>query len=69
MLQEQVVGKFENGTGEFFGKDIFEGKEVPLRFSWKKETENTAQWEQAYYDVQKKEWETNWIMIFTAIES
>lgn len=69
MLQEQVIGKFENGTGEFFGKDIFEGKEIPLRFSWKKETENTAQWEQAYYDVQKKEWETNWIMIFTAIES
>jgi len=69
LLKEQVVGKFNNGIGEFFGKVDFKGKEVKLRFIWKKEGLNTAQWEQAYYDEINKEWETNWIMIFTRIEN
>jgi len=68
LLKEQVVGKFNNGTGEFYGKELFKGKEVKLRFIWKQEAINTAQWEQAYYNEINKEWETNWIMIFTRIE-
>lgn len=64
-LKEQVVGGFENGIGEFYGKEFYEGKEYKLRFIWKKYAENTAQWEQAYFDELKKEWETNWIMEFT----
>ncbi len=67
-LTEQVVGKFQNGIGEFFGKEKFNGKEIPLRFIWKKESEDTAQWEQAYYDERNKEWETNWIMVFTKVK-
>lgn len=68
LLKEQVVGKFENGIGEFFGEEMYQGKKMKLRFVWKKESKNTAQWEQAYYDELNKQWETNWIMIFTAIE-
>ena len=68
LLKEQVVGKFENGIGEFFGEEMYQGKKMKLRFVWKKESINTAQWEQAYYDELNKQWETNWIMIFTAIE-
>ena len=63
LLKEQVAGKFNNGIGEFYGKVIFNGKEVKVKFTWKKETINTAQWEQAYFDEIKQEWEINWIMI------
>jgi hypothetical protein len=68
LLKEQVVGTFSNGVGIFLGKEMFEGKEMKLRFLWKKESADTAHWEQAYYDENKQEWETNWTMLFTATE-
>jgi hypothetical protein len=64
-LKEQVVGEFKNGIGVFYGQEHYQGKEYKLRFQWKKETENTAKWEQAYFDESKNEWETNWTMEFT----
>ncbi|MEE9408652.1 MAG: hypothetical protein V3V28_11330 [Polaribacter sp.] len=64
-LKEQVVGEFKNGIGEFFGKEQYQGKEYKLRFTWIKESENTAKWAQAYFDEKKNEWETNWTMEFT----
>ena len=67
-LKEQVIEKFKNGIGEFFGKETFNNKEVKLRFIWKKPSVDTAKWEQAYYDEIKNEWETNWTMLFTSIK-
>lgn len=64
-MTEQVVGKFNNGIGEFFGTEIFKGKEVKLRFLWKRISEETAYWDQAYFDEINQKWETNWIMEFT----
>lgn len=64
-LKEQVIGGFKNGIGQFFGKEQYQGKEYKLRFTWKKESANTAKWEQAYFDENKDEWETNWTMEFT----
>lgn len=66
-LKEQVHGEFKNGVGEFFGKEVYNDKEVKLRFTWKMPSENTALWEQAYYNEANKDWETNWTMLFTAI--
>ena len=66
-LKEQVSGEFKNGIGEFFGKEVFNDKEVKLRFIWKKTSVDTALWEQAYYDDINNEWETNWTMLFTSI--
>lgn len=67
-LKKQVVGKFENGKGTFFGKEDYQGKVVKLRFLWIKESSSTAKWEQAYYDEANQVWETNWTMLFTSIE-
>jgi len=67
-LTEQVVGKFENGIGVFQGIEVFEGKEMTLRFIWKKESKESAHWEQAYFDEITGEWETNWTMLFTRAE-
>ena len=38
LLKEQVTGKFNNGYGEFHGKEVYNGREVKLRFIWKKES-------------------------------
>jgi hypothetical protein len=64
-LKEQVIGAFKNGIGTFYGEELYLGKEYKLRFTWKKQSENTALWEQAYFDEKAKEWETNWAMEFT----
>jgi hypothetical protein len=66
-IKEQVSGKFENGIGLFYGKENYKGQEVKLRFLWKKDSKETAQWEQAYFDEKEKAWETNWVMIFSPI--
>ena len=66
-LKEQVVGEFKNGIGVFYGKELYLEKEYKLRFTWKKLSENTALWEQAYFDKKVKEWETNWVMEFTKV--
>lgn len=66
-LKEQVVGTFDNGIGEFFGQEHCKGIDYKLKFTWTRETVDTARWEQAYYDEGHNEWETNWIMEFTKI--
>ena len=68
-LAEQVVGTFQDGIGIFYGKELFQGKEMELRFLWKKESIETALWEQAYFDEASGQWETNWTMLFTKIAS
>lgn len=65
MLAEQVVGAFENGRGEFFGEEEFNGGKVKLRFLWSETTTTKPRWEQAYFDEAKQEWETNWVMKFS----
>ena len=63
----QVTGTFNNGVGEFFGNDEFNGEAVKLRFLWKDITANSAIWEQAYFDKGTEEWEINWIMEFASL--
>ena len=66
-LIEQVTGSFKDGVGEFFGEESFKGEPVPMRFLWKDITNDSARWEQAYYDEPNDAWETNWIMEFTRV--
>lgn len=64
---EQVVGRFEDETREFYGygEELYNGEPVKMRFVWKDVTKNSARWEQAYLDEARGTWETNWIMEFT----
>ena len=66
-LTEQVVGTFANGVGEFHGTELFDGKQMKLRFRWKKDSPETAYWEQAYYDDERGAWEANWTMLFSKV--
>ena len=65
MLTAPVIGAFRDGRGEFFGDDLDDGHSVQVRFVWSRITPSSARWEQAYWDVAKEYWETNWIMELT----
>jgi hypothetical protein len=57
-----VVGRFTGGLGEFYADDIYEGKEIRVRFLWSDVTATTARWEQAFSLDGEETWLTNWIM-------
>ena len=68
ILQTPMVGGFENGRGEFYGQEPFEGKQIFSRFIWSEITETSCRWEQAFSPDGGKTWETNWIMDFVRSE-
>ena len=63
-LDPPLKGRFEAGTGTFYGSETFQGKPVRVRILWSQVTPNTARWEQAYSADDGKTWETNWISDF-----
>lgn len=63
----QVKGNFKEGSGEFYGQELFNGKTVNLKFTWTKTSNELVHWNQAYYDDSSDDWEINWIMDFTKI--
>jgi len=62
ILETPMIGSFENGHGEFFAQEVFEGKRVFSRFIWSNITATSCRWEQALSADGGKTWETNWIM-------
>lgn len=66
-LQPPVVGRFENGVGIFFGRDLHEGKPVRVRFLWSHDAPHSALWQQAFSADEGASWETNWIMRMTRL--
>lgn len=67
VLQPPVVGRFENGVGTFFGRDVHRGTPVRVRFLWSEITAQSALWQQAFSTDEGENWETNWIMRMTRI--
>jgi len=66
-LDVPVIGGFQDGRGEFYSQEVFDGRHIYNRFTWSKIIANSAQWEQAFSDDGGKTWETNWIMEFERI--
>jgi hypothetical protein len=60
-----MIGDFENGVGTFFDREMYEGREISVRFTWTRTGPAEARWEQAFSDDDGNTWETNWIMAFT----
>jgi hypothetical protein len=60
-----TVGKFNNGRGEFFDQEDYNGKNIFARYVWTVASADSCQWEQAFSEDGGKTWETNWIMVFT----
>jgi hypothetical protein len=60
-----VSGHFEDGRGEFYGDDTYDGRDVRVRFVWSGISATTARWEQAFSVDGGESWLTNWSMEFT----
>lgn len=59
-----MVGRFQDGVGEFCGEDIQDGVPVKVRFRWSGITPTSARWEQAMSADGGATWEWNWVMEF-----
>jgi len=59
--QNPMVGQFNNGRGEFYNQQNYEGRAIYARFVWSDVTTNSPHFEQAFSDDGGKTWETNWI--------
>jgi hypothetical protein len=68
ILQTPMIGGFENGRGEFYAQEPFEGQHIFSRFIWSEITATSCRWEQAFSPDGGKTWETNWIMEFVRSE-
>lgn len=64
-LDAPMVGRFEQGRGEFYDRETFEGRSIFSRFIWTSSGENTCRWEQAFSPDGGRTWETNWTADFT----
>ncbi len=65
VLDPPVLGSFKNAIGEFYGKDIFNGKEILVKFKWDKTDPGNPVWSQAFSADRGKSWEWNWYMYMT----
>lgn len=66
-LDVPMIGGFNDGVGEFYSQEVFEGRHIYNRFIWSKITVNSCQWEQAFSGDGGKSWETNWVMEFERV--
>jgi hypothetical protein len=56
-----MIGGFQDGRGELYSQDTWEGRPIFVRFIWTSVDANHTHLEQAYSDDGAKTWETNWI--------
>jgi hypothetical protein len=63
-----MVGSFDNGRGEFYDQEDWEGRKVYVRFIWSNITSRSAHFEQAFSADGGKTWEVNWITDQTRAE-
>ncbi len=64
-LDVPVIGRFEDGVGQFYADDTFDGRPIRLRFIWSRTDTQSPRWEQAMSADGGQTWEVNWTMDFT----
>ena len=63
-----TVGEFQNGRGEFFDQEEFNGRMILVKNVWKDITADSCRFEQSFSDDGGKTWEVNWIAIDTRVK-
>src|ERR1700739_3866251 len=56
-----MVGEFNNGRGEFYNQQVYEGRAVYARFVWTGVAPKSPHFERAFSADGGKTWETNWV--------
>ena len=60
-----TVGSFQDGVGEFYDQEDWNGRNILVRFLWIVTNPESPRWEQAFSADGGKTWETNWVATFT----
>ena len=61
-LSVPEIGQFtQNGRGEFYAQDFYQGRAVLIRFLWTVINPDLAHFEQSFSDDGGKTWQVNWI--------
>ena len=58
------VGRFEDGRGEFYAHEVYQGRPIFCRYLWISSGPDSCHWEQAFSVDAGRTWETNWIADF-----
>lgn len=58
------VGSFDGDIGEFFGRDVFGGRNIVVKFRWDKQNPQAPVWSAAFSLDEGKTWEWNWYAHF-----
>ena len=61
-IDSPLYGRFANGVGTFYSRDLFEGRPILVRGRFAPVGETEARWEQAFSPDDGESWEINWIM-------
>jgi hypothetical protein len=69
VLSVPAVGGFSEGRGEFYDSELFQGRNILVRFSIWPVSRNEVHAEQAFSADGGTTWETNWINTYTRISS
>lgn len=56
-----TIGEFNNGRGEFYDQEDYNGRSILVRYIWSDITPNSAHFEQSFSSNGGKTWEVNWI--------
>jgi len=63
-----TVGRWQDGRGEFYDQETFEGKSIIVRYVWSDVTGSSAHFEQSFSEDGGKTWEPNWISTITRMK-
>jgi hypothetical protein len=64
-LGPPIVGRFSGDVGSFKGADHDGGRQVEVRFVWRRIGAGSARWSQSFSYDGGGQWEENWIMNFS----
>jgi len=67
LLESPVVGSFSDGVGIFECDELFEGRQIIVRYTWSDITATSARWAQSFSDDGGETWETNWTVEHTRV--
>jgi hypothetical protein len=62
-LTSPMTGGFNDGRGEFYGQDTFNGRAILVRFVITKKSSESIQFEQAFSTDGGRTWEANWLAV------
>jgi hypothetical protein len=66
-LTSPMIGDFQDGRGQFYGQDTFNGRAILVRFIVSSVTTRSWRFEQAFSGDGGRTWETNWIATDTRL--